>query len=309
MKSIGVKLAVATILLSAAALALAAPGGIPGPGSGGGGGGGGGNGHKPPTGETGGNNLSVPMMMINSGFMLSCGTGEWADMIEIDADDPAEFPKDCAMTNDGEVCVDAGFYYLQGVHKWQARCKNIAAADLPIDVYGAWGDNLAGDARFKVGSPIRVELVLEDASGEPQQFGYQVIKLEPNELDRASAYGTLATGSAGSYVATPTLFTPLVHNGKATFGVQHADNLEYAVPPGTNPTAEINATGKIVYGYNLRVGEPGDYYVTFTVPDVNFTACNHALDEDEVCTGDTTKIRITVTAGGGGGGGGGGKPR
>ena len=38
----------------------------------------------------------------------------------------------------------------------------------------------------------------------------------------------------------------------------------YADSPG-----EINATGKIVYGYNLRVTAAGIYRITFTLPNVN----------------------------------------
>jgi hypothetical protein len=247
------------------------------------------------------------MMMIDSGFTLNCGAGAWSDMIEVDADDPIEFPADCGpLPDDQEYCVEAGLYFVQGVHTWQAPCNNLEPSALPVDVYGAWGDNLSGDARFTVGSPIRVELVLYDRSGVPDQFGYNVIKLEPNALDRESAYGTLADGSAGSYVAEKTLFPPLVHDGGATFSVQHADTLLYAVPPGTSPTAEINATGKVVYGYNLRVGEAGEYFITFTVPNVNLLECNHAHpdeDSEEICAGDTTKIRIYVDGGGGNNGG------
>ena len=62
---------------------------------------------------------------------------------------------------------------------------------------GAWGDNLAGgSASLKVGSPIRVELVLWTlAALAAGQQGYFVIKLEPSELDRESDYGHLAGGS------------------------------------------------------------------------------------------------------------------
>jgi hypothetical protein len=88
--------------------------------------------------------------------------------------------------------------------------------------------------------------------------------------------------------------------------VQHIETGAYAVAPGTNPTAEINATGKVVYGYNLRVVEAGDYYITFNVPGVDLSlGCNHTGDADETCAGQETKIRITVGSGGGGGGGGG----
>jgi hypothetical protein len=72
---------------------------------------------------------------------------------------------------------------------------------------------------------------------------------------------------------------------------------------------EINATGKIVYGYNLRVAEAGTYRITYTLPNVWVTACDAGI-----CTGDhTASLDIVVGTGGGGGGGkgggqGGGKP-
>ena len=48
-------------------------------------------------------------------------------------------------------------------------------------------------ASLKVGSPIRVELVLwTTRAPRIGQQGYNVIKLEPSELDRESDYGHLA---------------------------------------------------------------------------------------------------------------------
>ena len=224
---------------------------------------------------------------------------------------------------DGAVtCSVAGDYFVQGVHKWQAPCRDDSAETERIPVYGQWGDNLAGDANFKIGSPIRVELTLwaRNPADPPVEgtdpVGYKVVKLEQDKLDRESAYGTWATeGGAGGYTAAAVAMVPLVHDGEATFSVQHADHVGtdvYAVPPGTNPTAEINATGKVVYGYNLRVAEAGDYYITFNLPSVDLTlfGCNHTGDADESCSGQETKLRMTVGTGGGGGGGGGsgGKP-
>jgi hypothetical protein len=79
----------------------------------------------------------------------------------------------------------------------------------------------------------------------------------------------------------------------------------YAVPPGTNPTAEINATGKIVYGYNLRVSAAGNYRIQFTTtPAVTLTG----QDEPELGGGglpdfpNDVWIDIVVIPGGGGGG-------
>ena len=208
-----------------------------------------------------------------------------------------------------------GYYWVQKVHTWQAQCFEADGAS----VFGAWGDNLEGDAALKIGSPIRVELVLTNMddysttglntipSGTLQ--GYTVIKLQPTLLDRLSAYGHLAGGDAVSgWTDIPTDFGQaewLVADAGITFSVLNTDTGVYAVPPLTNPTAEINATGKVVYGYNLRVEAAGTYRIQFTsTPTVTFTgqdAANGGLLDD-----NNVYIDIDVTPGGGGGGGGGG---
>ncbi len=84
------------------------------------------------------------------------------------------------------------------------------------------------------------------------------IKLEPSKLDRESAYGTLATPDGnGGYFATAEMLPARVFDGEVTFSVKNVGTGQYVVPEGTNPTAEINATGKVVYGYNLRVTSIG----------------------------------------------------
>ena len=99
---------------------------------------------------------------------------------------------------------DAGYYYVQRVNKWQAPCSSYPPARI-VDVSGAWGDNLTGDAKLKVGSPIRVELVLWDARPRTTPVGYTVIKLEPSKLDRQSDYGHAGNGDGdGLRLATPT---------------------------------------------------------------------------------------------------------
>jgi hypothetical protein len=164
-----------------------------------------------------------------------------------------------------------------------------------VYVLGAWGDNLTGDAKLKVGSPIRVELVLA-VSGADQKNGYTVVKLEPSKLDRESAYGTLATADGNGFIATPTLMTPGVFDGQARMEIRNV-NGTVVVPDGP-VSAEINATGKIVYGYNLRVTAGGTYLITFTVPNVTFDGCDAGS-----CEYQTAQLQITVAGSGGGGGG------
>ena len=192
----------------------------------------------------------------------------------------------------------SAYYYVQGVHKWQAQCATVTKGT-DIRVLGEWGDNLTGDAKLKAGSPIRVELLMFDESAQYQ--GYTVVKLEPATLDRLSAYGTLATSdNSGGFYATPELMRSVVHDSDAQMTIRNASGVVVASESPIAP--EINATGKIVYGYNLRVPTAGTYTIEFTMPNVIF----EGVDAGTFTT-NTATLTINVI-GGGGGGGGGGKP-
>jgi hypothetical protein len=299
------------LTLVASAVALAAPGGGKGPPDG--------KGNKP-TSEVG-NNLSVPAIIAGAGstFAIDCPMGGFTELVPPDKA-PVLYPEECAPPKDegGPVCVAEGYYYVQRDAKWQAPC--FTAMSSPVDVVGKWGDNLAGgSASLKVGSPIRVEMVLWDSAPVAAgQSGYFVIKLEPSELDRESDYGHLATGPAtdGSAAIAYTVGQSLPDDG--TFGAVVFDpsarlRIEPLVdgvpvsPAVYNGVAsgEINSTGKIVYGYNLRVTSAGTYRITYTFNNVNFAgACNAGT-----CVGNEAYLDVVVAGGGGGGGGkGGGKP-
>ena len=285
------------LVMAMSAAALAAPG------AGGGGGGGGGGG--PPTTEAG-FSLSVPAIIAggSSKFAISC-PADWS-ALTVPSKAPVFYPDACALTHDGEVCVAAGNYFVQRDGAWQAPCKTYET----ITAIGAWGDNLAGDAMLKVGSPIRVELVLWNESVESDgQQGYKVIKLEPAELDRLSDYGHLAVDNGdGTFSAKPLDVGTVVHDPAATLQIVRLD--DGSVVFDGIAGAEINATGKIVYGHNLRVSLPGMYRITYTLPNVTLTACEEPA---AVCANNEAYLDIEVVAGGGGGGGkgggqGGGKP-
>jgi hypothetical protein len=269
-----------TLLAGAALiLALVVPSAMA-KGPGGGGGGGGGGGHE----TTVGNNLSVPTIMVGGGMFagVTCGV----PLVETTGDPLSGYSID-----------PLAYYYVQGVHKWQAQC--LSTSDV-VPVYAEWGDNLSGDAKLQVGKPIRVELGLFDTTGV-QMDGYTVVKLQSELLDRNSAYGTLAVpDGSGGFVGTPTTFNRVrVFDGKVTFSVKNVATGAYVVQPGSNPTAEINATGSVVYGYNLRVSAVGLYEITFTTPSVTITGVDAGS-----YTATTATIVINVVAGGGGGGGG-----
>jgi len=269
---------------------------------------GGGGGNVPPPEETAAQNLSVPTIMVGTAPAgLTCGT--------VAAPSALVPPTGTPLT--GFEIDPTAYYWVQKVHTWQAQCFNDTAAT----AYGAWGDNLEGDAKLKVGKPIRVELVLWNSTsyaGLTTLEGYKVIKLEPSKLDRLSAYGHLAGGSAGSWTDIPYNFPQLrttdadgdvvgwlVHDSQITFRVcKLVDGLETTecpVPAGTNPTAEINATGKVVYGYNLRVSNAGEYRITFTTStNVTFTD----VDAGGLADAHDAWIDINVVAGGSSKGGG-----
>jgi len=242
------------------------------------GGGGGGGGHEP----GGTNNLSVPMIMIGGSF-----TGVTCPGILV-------FPSGTPLT--GYELNPAAYYYVQGEYTWQAECNTATSATATAE----WGDNLAGDAKLKAGKPIRVELGLFDDT-DLAMDGFDVVKLEPSKLDRESAYGTLATQN-GTWHATSTDTLPVrVFDAGVTFSVKNLATGGYVVPLGSNPTAEINAKGAVVYGYNLRVGTPGEYEITFLIPSVTITGVDVGNFTSLENLPDIVSLVITVTGGGGGG--------
>ena len=252
------------LTMMASAVAIAAGGPPPGKG------------RKPPSEAT--NNLSVPAIMVAgvAGGYTNCGGSSWSDLIAPTGTPLSGYPIDPLAS-----------YFVQKVHKWQAQCITGQSGGA-VSAYAAWGDNLGGDAKLRAGSPIRVELVLTDASGALGQ-GYTVVKLEPNKLDRESAYGTLATDGA----ATAVDMTPVVHDGGTGLLITGPDGFEEGADP-LKP--EINATGKIVYGYQLTAPVPGQYVITFTMPNLTIADCDVGT-----CV-DGTSASLEITVGGGGGG-------
>ena len=321
MKSFYLKTVVAAVLVGATAVVLGA-----GPGAGGGGGkGGGGGGGGPPEGHgnrpdsEAGFSLSLPATFAGGQGQftaLLCGEDE-CYVIKSPDKDPVAYPYDCADTHDGQVCVGPGNYFVQRDAAWQAPCQ--VATATTVAAMAKWGDNLAGgDAMLKVGSPIRVELLLWDAELSAGQPGYNVVKLQPHELDRMADYGHLATGGEGSWAAIEYMvgetyagdkvigefvgtFQGIVYDPAARLTIEKLD------AAGGTPVmtivdepagGEINATGKIVYGYNLRVTENGVYRITYKTPNVTMTCIDASAD----CSmGNATFLEIAVPSDGGGG--------
>jgi hypothetical protein len=242
-------------------------------------------------GETATNNLSRPTIIFSGGGLtgVTCSTdGSWPAIVP-----PTGVPQ-TGYSIDDDWTYEA-YWFVQGVHKWQAPCKTWSSSDL-VPVYGEWGDNLTGDAKLKVGSPIRVELVLSyDLEVDELVDGYVVQKLQPELLDRESKYGTEATPASTEGVATPSLTIPGVYDSTANLRIEKTDGSWTYDQPAT---AEINAKGIVVYGYNLRVPTAGTYLITYTVPQVDFTGADAGQCADHTCS-----LIINVGSGGGGGGG------
>lgn len=281
---LGLVAAVLALFMMTMAGAYSAPGGIKGPpeGVGGGGGGGGGGGHEPPTEETS-KSLSVPAVFVpNTGsFSLTCD-GTTTAPANVATNTTSVFPDAFTpplMTQDDGTATPLGPYYVQGEDTWQAGCAVAETGTLAASA--TFGDNIdGGDAAFKVGSPVRVEVGLTIPTTGYTLAGYTVYKLT-NELDRVATYGT--QGSAIS--PYPEL---RVWAADAQFKIDGP-----APVPLQTMVAEINSTGRVVYGYNWRPSQEGVYTITFSAPSVGVTTATAVVD-------------VAASAGGGGGGGHGG---
>ena len=262
-------------------------------GQGGGHGGGGGPGE-----EVAPNNLSVPAILVN-GNPFGVATGADIDVLVAPE-------QDGIAPLSGYPIAPSAFYYVQGVHYWQASCIELDPAGdefVSPEVTAHWGDNLTGEAALKTNSPIRVEVGLVavepeiyEAVYETNWIGWMVEKLEPDKLDREAAYGTLASGSQQTEFTSNPVSPYLevrVYDDFAWLRIYNTDNPQEPIVDEP-ASAEINSTGRIVYGYNLRVETVGTYVIEFTAPNVDIDGADS----------HTITLEIEVTAGSGGGGGG-----
>jgi hypothetical protein len=253
------------------------PGGGPGGGNGGGGG--------PPTGGDVGNSLSVPAVFVPSLVgapplaFTTCGEAMAPE--DVDTNVASTFSSPLAPAPGGE-------YYVQKEDKWQAEC---ATADPGVDVTADWGDNLTS-APLKAGTPIRTEIgLLVDAGATLEMTGFTVWKLT-DELDRLATYGT-----RGADDRTDAFAEVRAWDAGAQLKIVRDDG--FVVYDGAF-SAEINSTGRVVYGYNWQKPLAGTYTITVTVPNLNITAIA-AGDNGEVINGEAV-ITVVVAAKGGGGG-------
>ena len=215
-----------------------------------------------------GKNLSTPAIFVPN-------TGSFA----VTCDGSAEAPVRTG-TAPPELTALYPDYYLQGYDTWQGAC--VTSEPGTVLATAAWGDNLIS-APLKVRTPIRVEIGLL-ATGVGPMDGYEVVKLDPTMLDREAPYGTLGVLQPLSEVR--------VWDADATFQINGPVTL-----PEQPMTAEINSTGRVVFGYNWRTTVAGTYVITFHAPNV------------DIGTLDNHDVSITIDVGKSSGGGGGGGPR
>jgi len=227
-----------------------------------------------------GNNLSVPTI-----FVPSVGVGS---QVCTDADDTV-------LPDPEAVSTTFPGYWVQGEATWQADCA--VAPDNTVSATAAWGDNLAGMASLAVGHPVRVELALLADAAAYSMTGFGVEKLQPELLDRVSAYGTNDGSGVTPYPEVG------VWNAGVTLTITGPSSV--SVPFG----AELNSAGRVVFGYNWRPTAAGTYTIQATVPTVTLVGTDVGS-----FTSHTTTITVEVTSspggssgsGGSGGSGGGG---
>jgi uncharacterized membrane protein YgcG len=277
---------VAGALVAASAAPASAAKGVPGPP------------HPPGDegGEEGGNNLSVPALFVpdttGAPFLGTCTTGD-------DSVDPAGVK---GVDLDGDGIPDEHLdYWVQGVATWQADCDT-AAADNSLLAGAEWGDNLQ-NAPLKAGTPIRTEIGF---FADPAAFlmpGYVVDKLDPTLLDRESHYGTLGAEVA----AFPEV---RVWNSGVTLDIRSTDGTVVVadnIPFG----AEVNSTGRIVYGFNWQKPVAGEYVITVRTNGIALGSTDAGTLVDGNGDGyyDTVTLDVNVgNKGGGNGNGKGGRP-
>ena len=235
--------------------------------------------------EEAGNNLSVPAIFVPSVGVgtSSCTAGDDTVLPTPGQEDPADgaFPG----------------YWIQGEDLWQADCATAAANT--VTAGAEWGDNLT-NAPLKAGTPIRTEIgLLADAAASPMT-GFGVDKLTPSLEDRYATYGTNDGSGIASYPEVR------VWNAGATLSIVRNTD-DFVVYDGLF-TAEINSTGRVVYGYNWQKPTAGEYTVTFHAPTVILGSTDAGTLVDSDADGDLDSVELTVNVGnkGGGGGGGGG---
>jgi hypothetical protein len=240
-------------------------------------------------GEEAANNLSVPAIFIPGlaaspfGSVVTC----------TDADDSVDPTGDMGVIVDG--VLEHPDYYVQGIADWQSDCGEAGVAEVAAGA--EWGDNLT-NAPLKQGTPIRTEIGFLAEGVEPMP-GYTVVKLDPTLLDRESHYGTLGSEELFAEVR--------VWVSGVTLDIRNDDGTEVPADQ-VDFSAEINSTGRIVYGFNWQKPVAGEYTITVYAGGIELTSTDAGALIDSDGDGVFDTVTLDVSVGNKGGGGSGGKP-
>lgn len=196
--------------------------------------------------------------------------------------------------------VYTDYYTVRAGAVWGA--DRIAATD-PVAADAKWGDNLMyHQFAGRRSQPIRVEMNLfaDDPAAFPGMYGYPMVSLGGSHRDEI--FGTLGVAEATS---------PMVYTPDATLAIYKMDatgqyNLTVVAPRAM--TAEVNASGKVIYGFNwgrpsgVPAPTPGSYRLVFTVGAESLVNLVRALPGDgeplfppaPITDGKTSMLDIVV---------------
>ena len=284
--------------------------------------------------ETAGNNLAFPVLWSEEGYTLPLqgvmgeptidGALEACSTETIDATEQAAVQKDLGNTWQAENLVLSG--------------SSVSSLD--------WGDNIEVKD-WNVGTPVRVETALYADRTDDPMTGYLMCHVSGKGTDEVwgaqVTTGTGGMGGGGQSLITYDSTEALVYTAGARLTIQRID--EGATPTWdavqkrwvgsgvTDPVfngavhektsdgpgsygAEVNVSGKIVFGFNWQTAGlyNGEYRITFSLdgPTDTFPGSGTSLANAEIrqsveeTAGDELAIRSLAMAGPGMGGGGGG---
>ncbi len=236
--------------------------------------------------ETGTKNLSTPVILVDQDTM-SAGFNKIT--VPAEPDGNPDYVKDglnyyTSVAGTGAQTYDADV--------WGANWAFEGAKPVVADV--KWGDNLLshvfpGNRK----QPIRVEVNLfadaTTAAAYGTMQGYAMVSLE-GEMS-GEIFGTLGKAEA----MTPMVFTP-----KATLSILKYDSAtkwySTVILPPTTMAGEVNASGKVIYGFNwgksagLAAPSPGNYRLVFTVADDSLVTFGGVLGGEDAEDSGTVNV-------------------
>lgn len=281
--------------------------------------------------ETAGNNLAFPVLWSEADYTLPLrGT-----MLETTVDGVL---MDCS--DETADATDKGAIQKDENNLWQA--ENIVSPGNMVSNLD-WGDNIEVKD-WNVGNPVRIETALYADRTEDPMTGYLMCHVEgrgPGEIWGAQVEQAMGGMGGGATLIDYESTEALVYTAGARLTIQRID--EGATPtwdaaqhrwvgqgvadpefngavhektsdgPGSYG-AEINVSGKVVFGFNWQTDGlfNGEYRITFsldgptdTFPGTGTSLANAVIRQSvEETAGDDLAIRSSSMAGPGAGGGG-----